>query len=418
MRDRPPARTRAALDGADLTDLFTYRRGFPHELFARHRSAAPVLWHDASPHTPDGEGFWSVATYRESLDVLLAPDRFSSEGGGDRPRGGSALADSSAAGKALNMTDDPRHRDVRRQVSPRFTPRAVGVHAPDLRVRVGGLLDAASTDRFDVVDAVARPVALVGVAAMLGLHDDEATTMWELVDAQLSRGRADAKTSGDTPMDRLRTFVDEIAAERTAEPPDDFFGDILRLRGTPDRVSLDDDEIWLLVWLVFTASTESVANLVAASVHALMRRPDAWRELREGRVSVVTAVEELLRWTSPAGPTRRTATATCELAGASIRAGEKVVVWEASANRDGLVFDAPDELDLARAPNPHLGFGFGSHFCLGAALSRLELRIVLEEMLRRYAAVEPDGAEQWSPRNKLTALSSLPVRVTADDRRA
>jgi cytochrome P450 len=176
---------------------------------------------------------------------------------------------------------------------------------------------------------------------------------------------------------------------------------------------LTDDELHLFFSLLFAGGSETTRNATAGGVLALIQHPDQLARLQNDRSLVPLAVEEIVRWTSPASHQRRTATRDVELAGHRIEAGDKVVLWEASANRDDAVFGDGMRFDTGRDPNPHLGFGHGVHFCLGASLAQLEIRVMLDELLERFAGFELTGEPEWTRSNKHTGLRHLPVRMHA-----
>ena len=178
-----------------------------------------------------------------------------------------------------------------------------------------------------------------------------------------------------------------------------------------DPPQLRDEEIQLFFGLLFAAGADTTRNAIAGGVLALAQCPDQFRVLANDRSTMPSAIEEIVRWSHPATHNRRTATRDVVFGGHSIRAGDKVVFWEASANRDEAVFADPFRFDVRRDPNPHLGFGHGSHHCLGASLARLELRIVLEELLDHVAGVEQAGAVEWTRSNKHTGIRRLPLRL-------
>jgi cytochrome P450 len=177
-----------------------------------------------------------------------------------------------------------------------------------------------------------------------------------------------------------------------------------------DPPQLTEGELYSFFSLLFSAGAETTRSAVSAGLLALLERPDQVAALRDDRALLPTAVEEIVRWTSPSPSKRRTATVDTTLAGHRIKAGDKVLVWEGSANRDDTAFDGADQFDLRRNPNPHLGFGSGTHFCLGANLARLEIRLLLDEILSRFSVLEQAGAAEWNRSNRHTGLRRLPLR--------
>ena len=176
-----------------------------------------------------------------------------------------------------------------------------------------------------------------------------------------------------------------------------------------DGSRLTDRELTAFFALLFPAGAETTRSAIAGGIKAFIEYPDQYARLRHDPALIGTAVEEIVRWTTPSVYKRRTASCDTEIAGRPIKAGDKVTVWEMSANRDERVFEEPYTFDVGRHPNPHVGFGFGIHFCLGASLARLELRVALEELTRRYLRFEATGADEWMPNNRLFGLKHLPV---------
>ena len=403
---------------ADLTDLDEFANGFPHDVFARHRAIAPVYWHGPTAHTPDGEGFWSVATHAEALAVMRDPHTFSSETGGARPYGGTILPDSPVAGKVLNMMDDPRHQRVRALVSRGLTPRTIGRLEADLRARTRRLLDAfAATNGGDFVAGVAGELPMQAICLLLGVPEDDRHALFEWVETAFDFRDREAFATNDLVAEsglKMFEYGAELIARKRREPGDDMLSVVVHatLPGE-DPPSLTDDELHLFFSLLFAAGADTTRNAVAGGLLALVSNPEALAAVRSGSVPIGSAGEEIVRWTSPAAYNRRTATVDTRLGDHHIAAGDKVVFWEASANRDERVFADSMRFDPARDPNPHLGFGHGIHHCLGASLARLELRVVLGEVLGRFERIDLDGPPEYTRSNKHTGIRKLPVRVTS-----
>lgn len=208
-------------------------------------------------------------------------------------------------------------------------------------------------------------------------------------------------------------YGSELVASKRAAPADDMLSVVVNATvDDPEAPSLSDAELYLFFYLLFSAGAETTRNAIAGGLLALLNHPDEFRSLREDLGLLPTAIEEMLRWTSPSPSKRRTATTGATLSGQEIAAGQKVVVWEGSANRDALVFDRPDAFDITRKPNPHLGFGQGVHFCLGAHLARLELRVVFEELLPRFASLRLTEPVEWTRSNRHTGIRHLIVTAS------
>lgn len=407
------------LTDVDLTDLDRFANGFPHDVFARHRALAPVYWHEPTAHTPDGEGFWSVSTHAEAVAVMRDPRTYSSETGGARPYGGTILPDSEIAGKILNMMDDPRHQRVRALVSRGLTPRTIGRLEDDLRARTRRLLDAfAATGGGEFVAGVAGELPMQAICVLLGVPETDRHQLFEWVESTFDFREGDAfaydARVAETAQSGLKMFEygAELIARKRREPADDMLSVVVHatLPGE-DPPSLTDDELHLFFSLLFAAGADTTRNAVAGGLLALTTHPQQLAAVRSGSVPLERAVDEIVRWTSPAAYNRRTATTAARLGDHDIAAGDKVVFWEASANRDERVFADSMSFDVSRDPNPHLGFGHGVHHCLGASLARLELRVVLGEVLSRFDHIEVDGPVEWTRSNKHTGIRKLPVRV-------
>jgi cytochrome P450 len=408
-----------ALSQVDFTDLDNFANGFPHELFAIHRREAPVYWHRPTEHTPDGEGFWSVASYAETLAVLKDQLTFSSVTGGDRPFGGTLLQDLSIAGQVLNMMDDPRHSQIRRLVSSGLTPRMIRLVEDDLRARTRRLLDAVVPgEPFDFLVDIAAELPMQMICILLGVPESERHWLFEAIEPQFDFGGARtasvsqlSQLSAEEAGSRMYTYGQELIASKRVQPTDDMLSVVANAALDDDAPAMSDLELYLFFSLLFSAGAETTRNAVAGGLLALADHPAQLRALREDLDMLPTAVEEMVRWTSPSPSKRRTATRDVTLGGASIAAGQKVQIWEGSANRDATVFDAADEFDITRKPNPHLGFGQGVHYCLGANLARLELRVLFEELLSRFGSVRVVRDVEWTRSNRHTGIRHLVVEL-------
>jgi cytochrome P450 len=409
-----------ALAGIDFTDLDNFANGFPHELFAVHRREAPVYWHDPTEHTPDGEGFWSVATYPETLAVLKDPATFSSVTGGERPFGGTLLQDLAIAGQVLNMMDDPRHSQIRRLVSSGLTPRMIRLVEDDLRARARRLLDAVVPgEPFDFLVDIAAELPMQMICILLGVPESERHWLFEAIEPQFdfggSRKASLAQMSAEEAGSRMYAYGQELIASKRAQPTDDMLSVVANAKlddlDDPAAPAMSDLELYLFFSLLFSAGAETTRNAVGGGLLALAEHPEQLPALRSDLDMLPTAVEEIVRWTSPSPSKRRTATRTVTVGGVSIEAGQKVQIWEGSANRDASVFDRADEFDITRKPNPHLGFGQGVHYCLGANLARLELRVLFEELLSRFQAVRVVRPVEWTRSNRHTGIRHLVVEL-------
>jgi cytochrome P450 len=407
------------LDEIDLTDLDEFAHGFPHPVFTELRRAAPVWWHPPTAHTPGNEGFWSVHTHAECMAVIHDPVAYSSETGGDRPYGGTTLPDLPVAGLMLNMMDDPRHQRVRMLVSKGLTPRTIMRVEGELRRRARQLVDdALDAGTCDFMTAVAGELPMLAICMLLGIPEDDRHQLFEWIehsfdfrDDREAFETTDAVTAAAASMFEYGT---RLIANKRAHPADDMLSVVCNatLPGE-DPPQLADQELQFFFSLLWAAGADTTRNAIAGAVVAFTDFPEQLAVLRDDADATGTGVEEIVRWTHPAAYNRRTATRRIELGGQTIEPGDKVVFWEASANRDELVFAEPFRFDVRRHPNPHLGFGHGIHHCLGANLARLEIRVMLGELLARVDAIEPAGPVEWTRSNKHTGIRRLPVRLYA-----
>ena len=413
-----PDRIGVGLDlaGVDLTDLSLFARGFPHDVFRVHRASAPVWWHEPTAHTPDGEGFWSVATYDEVLQVLHDPVTYSSETGGNRPYGGTIIQDLPVAGVVLNMMDDPRHARIRRLVTRGLTPAAVRALEAELRRRMRALLDAVPPF-CDFLSDVAAELPMQAICVLLGVPESDRHFLFDAVehifDIPDETDFLSMSPQRTAAAQRLFEYGTALIEEKRASPKADMLSTVIHAElPDEDPPRLSDDELSAFFSLLFSAGAETTRNAIAGAMLAFTEWPDQLAAWRRERVSMAVAAEEVLRWTTPSPSKRRTATTDCRLGSHLIAAGQKVVVWEGSANRDGRRFNEPDAFQLSRDPNPHLAFGHGVHFCLGAHLARLEIRVALEETLAAFESFSLAGDPVWTRSNRHTGIRHLPLELT------
>jgi cytochrome P450 len=407
----------ASLAGIDLTDLDRFANGFPHDLFALHRREAPVWWHEPTDNTPDGEGFWSVATYAETVEVLKKPDIYSSERGGDRPYGGTLIQDLPVAGRVLNMMDDPRHARIRALVSRGFTPRMIRRVEDFARARVRALIDAVKDGvPFDFVHDFAAELPMQMICQLLGVPEEDRHWLFAAVepgfDYKGSRRSFEPDYDALSALKRMNEFGVTLIEKKRREPADDMLSIVVAAElADVDPPRLTDEELYGFFSLLFSAGSETTRNAVSGGVLALIERPEQLARLREDLALLPTAIEEIIRWTTPSPSKRRTATCATTLRGAEIAAGQKVVIWEGSANRDEQAFPRAAEFDVARTPNAHLGFGHGLHYCLGASLARLEIAVMLEELLPRFAEYRLVEPVEWTRSNRHTGMRRMVVEL-------
>lgn len=405
---------------ADLTSHDTFVDGVPHATFQRLRREEPVAWYDEGD---DNAGFWAVTRYDDVLQVSREHETFTSTAG---IRMEEMDAEETAARRTLMELDPPEHTRLRRLVNRGFTRRTVEAYEAAIREITRAVLDEAlPKGEFDFTKEVGRELPMRMLGRLMGLPDDDLDELVTWGDAMI--GNTDPEFTShpvdlsDTEEFRLMPFrspaalevfryADRMAQARRAEPRDDVLTRLLA--PAPDGEPLTDLEFKNFFALLVAAGNDTTRYTIAGSLDTLIDHPEALTRLQAHPEDLETAVEELLRWTTVTMHFRRTATRDTELRGVPIRAGDKVVIWFVSANYDDAQFADPYTFDIARHPNDHCTFGRnGPHFCLGAWLARLEVRVTFEELLPRLAGIERTGPVEYLRSNFIHGIKHLPVRV-------
>lgn len=386
----------------DLSWGRSFVDGFPHDFFTWLRREQPVWWHEPTEHTPDGIGFWVVSRHEDTSLIMRDPATFSSG------LGGTEIADSPAAGAMLNMADDPEHRRLRSLVSKGFTPRMIGRLEADLRARARRILSTVPVGTsFEFVNTVAQELPLQAICGLLGIPLQDRAELLKNLDEGL-----EAETGeiiGSEQLRELTRYGMDLIRQKRECPADDILSVIVHSGVDDDTEPLTDRELRNFFALLFPAGAETTRSAISGAVLAFIEYPDQLARLRAEPELMPTALEEIVRWTTPSVYKRRTATREVIIGGQTIHKDDKVTFWEMSANRDEQVFSDPFSFDIGRDPNPHLGFGLGVHFCLGAHLARLELRVMIEELLARYDFFELAGQPTWPKNNRLPGITHLPL---------
>jgi cytochrome P450 len=317
------------------------------------------------------------------------------------------------------MMDDPRHARIRRLVSSGLTPRMVRRLEDELRRRTRLILDDVTDgEEIDFLGTVAAELPMQMICILLGVPEEDRHELWRLVDPgfDIREDGAGFASSGRPTEDQTRMldYGSALIASKRAEPTDDMLSLVVHADlEDADPPRLSDVELYSFFALLFSAGSETTRNAIAGGLLALLEHPDQLADLRADRARLGSTIEEVLRWTTPSPSKRRTVTRPTTLHGHELAPGDKVLVWEGSANRDELVFDEPFRFDIRRDPNPHLTFGHGVHFCLGANLARLEIRVVFEELLPRFGRMEQTAPVEWTRSNRHTGIRHLPVKLSA-----
>ncbi len=406
------------LHEVDLTDLDLFAEGFPHEVFTELRRRAPIWWHEPTVHTPGGMGFWVLSSHALVTQAAADPDSFSSERAPGAVGGGTLIQDlpyGAVAGVLLNMMDDPRHHEIRRVLTPALSPRSLSDMEKELRARTVAILDAVSETRScDFLVEVAVELPLQATAILLGVPEEDRHDLMAWSNATLDyegRELGDSSPAAERAASASAAYAAQLIARKRRDGGDDMLARLCEARvGGPNGPEpLSEAEIFMFFSLLIAAGSETTRNAIALGLAALIERPDQLETLREDRSLLPSAVEEILRWTSATLYNRRTATRDIEIGDQVVRAGDKVTLWWASANRDEQVFADPFSFDVSRLPNPHVAFGHRRHFCLGANLARMEIRIMFDEILERFCDFHLDGQIERFRTNKHAGVKHMPV---------
>lgn len=412
------------LSEIDLTDLNLFVHGDPHLAWKTLREKAPIYWHERKPC----HGFWAITRYNDAQTVYRDPMRFSSANGivlnaslahesADTMNsvGGESLR-AAPSRRSLIATDPPRHREVREIINRRFTPHAISAAEHRVRGIVAEVLDDMILLReCDLVSDVAAKIPSATICEMIGIPREDWPLMFRLAsmagapdDPEHQAGASALETMRETRRESFEYFA-RLLEGKCKEPQDDLAS--ILADACHNRATLTEVEALSNCFLLIGAGQETTRNSISGSVLAMTQYPEQFAMLRSTPLMISTAVEELIRWISPVTHVMRTCIEASMLGGVQIRAGDKVVIWNASVNRDEEAFTNPDRLDLARTPNHHLAFGYGEHFCLGAHLARLELRVFLEELLARNLNLELTGPIERAASNLAAGIKRMPMRV-------
>jgi len=395
-------------EGVRLLDRFFYLD--PHEHFRWMREHAPVYWDE----TADG-GLWGVSRYEDIMRVSRQPELFCS-GQSSRPERGTLVP------SMINL-DDPLHKRRRKLVNEGFTPRRIAAQEPGLRLLINQLMDSvAGAGRCDFVRDVARWIPMIVIGDMLGVAPADREMLLEWSDWLLGAGEGAERASEAEVRARQQqaaasyfAYQRQVVAERRAHPQDDLVSVLVHAEIDGDR--LDEEEVLQESLLILIGGDETTRHVMTGGLEQLIRNPGQKQKLIENPALIPGAVEEMLRWVSPIVNMNRTLTRDVEMHGERLREGDRLLLLYPSGNRDERVFARPDVFDVTREPNRHVAFGgFGTHHCLGATLARLELRVLFEELLRRWPdiALASSAPLRRRPSNFITGIEEMPVRFTPD----
>jgi hypothetical protein len=415
----------AITDGTDLLEPNLYAtRGYPHELWRALRRESPVHWCEPVELVP----FWAITKHAHISEISKQPDAFVS-GKGIVPAT-RVIAERMARGErgpfdvmqTIITMDPPKHRKYRKVASPWFTPQALAridaVVQASARRLVDRLYDAQTngTGACDFVTEIAVQHPLRILCSILGVPEADEPVILRLTqqlfageDPEFKRSEADRDAAMRALGIEFLQYFGKIIADRRANPRDDLAG--ILANAEVDGARMGDIETLGYYLITFTAGHDTTRNAIAGGMHALIENPAEREKLyRDPANRSADAVEEIVRWTTPVNYMMRTAARDYELGGTKIRAGDRALLFYASANRDEDVFDDPDAFRIDRHPNPHLGFGIGEHFCLGSHLARRSQRALFSELVGRLEQVELAGPVERLVASFVAGIKHLPIR--------
>lgn len=425
----------------------TYVNGVPYNFLAKLRQDKGVVWVDEKPALNGlaGDGFWLVLRHADVQHVMRSPKLFSSWLGGTQIQNPPTTADLAYVRRMMLNMDPPAHSRLRRLLHQTFTPRAIHALEEKIKVNAQGIvqraLGEAESGVLDFVKEVAADLPLLTLADLFGMPPQDRMLLFDWANRVIGFQDADYAASakfdvaqgtdiarkalavrpqpdenGRLPNPRTRaglldlyTYAHLLAEEKRRNPGDDIMSLLLtQVDDEEGQVSIEEFEN--LFWLFAVAGNETLRNGIPGGMIALLEHPESQVAIREDLSLLETAVPEMLRWWTPVMNFRRTATADCELAGQSIQAGDKVVVSFAAANRDKSVFEQPNQFDIYRQQNPHLSFGYGPHFCIGAHLAQSQMRAIFSELLTHTQNISYAGAPQFLRSNFQRGVKQLPIQ--------
>ncbi|MCX7619775.1 MAG: cytochrome P450 [Acidimicrobiales bacterium] len=400
------------LSEINLNDPEVFQQGLHHEMLATIRRHDPVYFHPED----DGPGYWCVTKHADLITVNRDYQTFSSAAKGvnipdPQPEQMAAI------NNMMLYMDPPRHTRYRLLVNKGFTPRMIGQLEESLRLRTRAIINnICEKGECDFVEELAAELPLQAIADILGVPQEDRRKLFEWSNTMIGFDDPEfqgSREDGERAAAELYLYFNMLAAERRKEPRDDIVTKLINAEIDGDKLSEQEFDMFAL--LLTVAGNETTRNATSHGMKALIEHPDEYRKLVDdpSPQRIERAVEEILRWATPVMYFRRTATADYELRGKKIKAGDKVVMWHISANRDEEVFDDPYRFDVDRWPNEHIAFGGGGpHYCLGANLARMELRLIFREIVTRIPDMQLAGEVEMLRSNFVSGIKRMPVTFT------
>lgn len=397
----------------DFGNPDAYLDGYPYASAAALRAESPVAWipEPAGTDFEGGPGFWYLTAHADVVSAGRRPEIFSSYEGGTWVRNVSP-AELSIQRQAMLNIDPPMHTQMRKIISKAFTPRVVNSMTESISAHSDFIVDRLGDGgEIDWVEQVSSELPILVLADILGMPTAERHLLFDWTNRMVGFDDPEVvdKRSYVSAFLELFEYARGMTAAKRAQPGDDVWS--LVVNAEVDGRRLSDDELDRFFQLLVIAGNETTRNMLNGAVMLLSENPDQFRMLRSEPDLMPRAVEEVLRMFPPILQFRRTCVQDTELSGQAIRAGDKVVLSYAAANRDGSVFDEPDRFDITRKQNPHVSFGFGPHFCLGSGVARLEGRVLLSKLLARFPLIEVNGPPVRLRSNFVNGVTALPVHL-------
>jgi cytochrome P450 len=397
------------LDRIDLMDEDLYTDGPPHQLFARMRAEAPVMKTTAA----EGGDFWAVTKAADITAISKDPETFSSEKNGVFLREGMPMPLEVLNQVILGM-DPPRHTKYRGIVQKAFTPRIVAQQEAQIRERVNRLIDEFCEDgETDLVNALSVELPLQVIAVMLGVPYEDRHQLFDWTH-QIELSVGDPNVSGVEALGQIGLYLAGKVTERRANPgdPTDDLTTAL-IQAEVDGEQLNDFEIAAMFGLLMFAGNDTTRNTISGGTIALIEHPDQRQMMIDGTANIEDAVEEMIRWQTPVMWFKRTPTRNTEIRGVEVMEGDAVIIYYASGSRDEELVPDPMKFDITRDRTAHQAFGGGGrHFCLGSPLARLELKLVMPEIVKRLPDLELNGPVVRTKSNWVHGYTSVPVKFT------
>jgi cytochrome P450 len=395
----------------DLTNLDLFSTGDPHRAFRTLRREAPVHWHSKGP----GGGFWAITRYADARRIFDDSAAFSSERGVALNMSAVLSEATAGFGQMMLLTDPPRHGQLRALINRKLTPRAVASHEPRVREIAAQIIDSVlEREQCDFAAEVAAMLPTAVICELMGVPRDDWDRMMGF--ARLSIGTQDPEYRSDATAMETGNFVaaetfsyfSALIKERIRKPGNDLVSALLH--GQAGDAQLSEAEVLFNCFLLIMGGQTTTSNAIAGGFLAAIENPEQMTRLEGDPAVVPLAVEEFARWTSPVIHIMRTATRDYELRGHLIRKGDRVVVWTSAANRDEQEFPEAGRFLVDRTPNDHIAFGHGEHYCIGANLARLEMRVMIEEVLDAMRDLELAGPVERLRSSLVGGIKHMPVR--------